>query len=379
MKRSIKGIAASVLIIMILWNASAYGAGEDTQILSRGGRFGNLEKDGIEVSKTISETGTENCFDITVAVKAKAEAFELSTADAAYTEALGDYIEFVGFLEKDGTEKFVLAEDSLNGCGAENAAETLTQDGKTIINWDLKKSAYQVKRYDEGSKQMEIYIYTLKYRIRLKNETEGFAGSGDYRVGDTAALTYRRDESIQAIEYPQPIVNGFFGQLAFKLTDSITGRELAGAELNLRHSDGCAQCRVSGCSVAIRDMTAVSDENGNVIFEKIPSGHGYSLMEAKAPDEYHILEERYDVNVFYGRTDIIGDWEHFSDTLDGVKITNDPILPQEAVLLPKTGGVSGLGLAMGMIFMAIAMAAQGERRSGGKRAKADLQKRTIKK
>lgn len=265
----------------------------------------------------------------------------LSTVDPIYSQDMGDYIQFVGFFGKVGTESPSLEGGNLSGSnvswdteGAENTAALSTKEDKSIIKWDIENSAYSRDVVTEGSVKTITYTYTLKYRVRLKNEADAFAGSADYHTNGTTILTYDNTEidGSQTIEYPLPKVRGYFGQLSFKKADSNTGAALSGAEFALKHAADCRECEKGGCDVTIEDITAVSDSEGIVSFDKIPSGHSYTLIETKAPDLHHILREAYDVKVSYGKTTVTGEGEHFSDTLSGTVITNDSVLPGDVTV-----------------------------------------------
>lgn len=49
-------------------------------------------------------------------------------------------------------------------------------------------------------------------------------------------------------------------------------------------------------------MTSVSNSNGKVIFDKIPSGHKYKIHEVSTDDYHDVKNDIYDVNVSYGET-----------------------------------------------------------------------------
>lgn len=268
----------------------------------------------------------------------------LSVLDPVYSRGMGDYIEFVGFFAKSGTDSPFLAEGDLSGSSmnwsaenAENTAAIAEQNGQDTISWDLANSAYSAETVADGEKQVSVYAYTLKYRIRLKNERDGFAASGDYSTNDTTVLKYENTEKegIQTIEYPLPEINGYFGSFAFKKIDSATGAALSGAEFVLKHADECEWCERGGCRVEIEDITAVSGGDGMVLFRNIPSGHGYILTETKAPQLHHILREAYDVRVAYGKVSACGEGDHFSDTLEGIVISNDSVLPGDVAVTVK--------------------------------------------
>ena len=46
-------------------------------------------------------------------------------------------------------------------------------------------------------------------------------------------------------------------------------------------------------------MTAVSDENGLVEFDNVPSGHKYTLTETEAPEGYELTTDKFSISVDY--------------------------------------------------------------------------------
>lgn len=83
------GVLFAMLTAML--PASVWAAGESTaetgsgqQITQPGGSYGSLEEDGVEISKTITPTGSENVFDIDLQVKTTQDISEIyDTPDAA--------------------------------------------------------------------------------------------------------------------------------------------------------------------------------------------------------------------------------------------------------------------------------------------------------
>lgn len=247
-----------------------------------------------------------------------------------------DTVEFIGFYNKSPQLVFTDL-TGINMPGGENTA-VFRQD-EASINWDLKNSGYQ----SMVSGNVTTYIYQLVYRVRLKNEAEGFAEAASYPTNDTTTLQYRYVETIDGsevisdskmVEFPIPSVKGYLSELSFQKTDSL-GRAVKGAEFTLSHdAAGCPVCRGDGkTSVAVPDMVQSSKENGEVAFERIPSGHQYILTETKVPAGYQANRNHYGVAVAYDKiavsvTDSGGNsvqWDH-------------TIVNAANVELPETGG-----------------------------------------
>ena len=93
-------------------------------------------------------------------------------------------------------------------------------------------------------------------------------------------------------------------------------------------------------------MTAVSQEDGNVTFANIPSGHRYTLTETKVPDGYSTSSNAYQVMVAYDELQVIvtspgGEEKEWNGIIENLAYHE----------LPHTGG-SGTGWYMvGGIFL----------------------------
>ncbi len=281
-----------------------------------------------------------------------------STLDPVYSGGTGDFVEFVGFFEKkDGTA----LQTSLAGksakwgeAGAENTA-SFTQ-GSTAsddkISWDLTKSAYdETVAYNDGGSaenwttKTVTRTYTLKYRVRLKNEAAGFIASTQYATNGETTLNYTKTNEngtteSKTIDYPIPQVKGYLGQLSFKKVDADTGAGLSGAEFKLSHHADCTQCKGNGApkayeGVTIANMTATSAADGTVTFSSIPSGHSYVLSETTAPGMHHTLGETYTVSVEYGTATISKKDTDTHITIspeNGTVITNDSVMPGDVTI-----------------------------------------------
>ncbi len=209
-------------------------------------------------------------------------------------------VEFMKFISKTGA--FV---DELNGSagvGNENKAD-FDVDTETI-NWLLPESGYTVSTNGNET----AYVYELTYRIRLKNEEDGFVPNTPLETNGETTLSYMVNDngkiSVKTINYDIPKVVGYLGAFSFnKIDDSGHNISVSGAEFTLSHSDSCATCLEMdefGEKVSIPDMKSVSDEDGVVEFTNIPSGHEYKLKETNAPTGYVADEDEHAVLVEYG-------------------------------------------------------------------------------
>ena len=258
------------------------------------------------------------------------------------------YVEFIGFYNKSST---LIQENSLTGSHVLNGENTSSYS-ENKINWDLKKSGYTTSQTNNAT----WYTYSLKYRVRLKNEEANFSENSSYNTNDTTTLKYKNVlsnngnltmSSDQTIEFPIPSVKGYLCELEFKKVDATTAEHpLSGAEFTLEHDNvKCNKCKGNGNSVKITAQTAISDNNGNVSFTNIPSGHKYILKETKAPNGYSITEDTYNVDVSYNDITVNSSSEN--------KTWNRKVVNAEYHELPETGGPgdwlyigSGIGLIM---------------------------------
>lgn len=138
------------------------------------------------------------------------------------TGSLQEYIEFKGFIDSDGTLK-----QSLTGTAGQNNTNTAsitksTSDKEGTIYWDLKHSGYSIVQEDGTN----VYVYSLKYRVRLKTDKQGFVANKAYDSNGRTTLTYITEENgvtsdEKTIDYPIPKVKGFLTEL--KITKNIEG------------------------------------------------------------------------------------------------------------------------------------------------------------
>lgn len=216
-------------------------------------------------------------------------------------------IEFVGFF--DDTNEAKNLQDSLTK-GITNQSDTASTKNGTI-KWDLKNSTYEEKTENN----ITTYFYSIKYRIRLKNELTPFSTSSIYDTNGTTKLTYViRNNGVlsenKTIEFPIPKVVGYLGSLTFtKKASSFDNQSeilLAGAKFTLTHAPNCPclnEDKTHNHHMATNQLyEAISTSNGTVTFNNIPSGHKYILKETEAPSNYNPSTENYNVEVAYGVT-----------------------------------------------------------------------------
>lgn len=201
-------------------------------------------------------------------------------------------IEFVGMYG----EKDILSDEVVPSSKYPNKASFDLKTDK--LNWDLKKST-PIKKGD-------TYVYTLKYRVRLKTELEEFAENKAYKTNGITTLNYTVKENNKSrdgkLEFPIPQVKGHLGKIEFNKLSSYLNKPLSGAEFEIKHDPTC-ECMNERKHISDDfSMTSTSNSEGKVAFDKIPSGHKYILHEIKT-DEYHDLDEtEYKFEVSYGNT-----------------------------------------------------------------------------
>lgn len=217
--------------------------------------------------------------------------------DPMNTSGNNKNIQFVGIYNDDKTNFY----PSINQEeGFQNTASY--DESGDRITWDLKKSGYTTRK--EGN--VTYYKYELNYRIRLQNELEDFDINKIYKTNGVTRLTYvvRNNEVLsdnKYIDFPIPSVVGYLGNLSFNKMSNYTNGPLSGAKFELVHDENCNLHDSRKYPKTIR-LEAISDENGIVNFDKIPSGHKYILREIEAPSGYIKSDDEYNVTVTYGET-----------------------------------------------------------------------------
>lgn len=219
------------------------------------------------------------------------------------TDPVTDSLEFIAFKDQNGN-----LQSSLTGALTSGGEDTAAISAGTII-WDLKKSGY--------TRNGEEFIYSVTYRVRLKNEAPGFVEGSVYETNGHTYLTYNlittgSDGSQSVTEKRNlpvdvPSVKGYLAELRFVKM----GREgavetpLAGAAFTLSHAESCNVCRGDNVSaVSLEAMTATSAADGTVTFTNIPSGHTYILVETGVPHGYLGDSTEYTVTVAYDQVTV---------------------------------------------------------------------------
>lgn len=277
-------------------------------------------------------------------------------------------VEFLGFWDIYGNLQSSLTGVSKDGTEYENTATFDTSS--STIHWDLKNSGYISIQADNVTN----YMCTLKYRVRLKNENDGFVENQIYDTNDVTSLTYRIIEIVgdektvsdrKSIDFPIPAVHGYLSELNFKKVDP-SGRPLSGAEFTLSHdTTSCGTCRGDGVSnVPLEDMVAVSGDDGMVTFTNIPSGHHYTLTETEVPAGYELNGNTYQVVISYDAltvtvTDADGNPLEWTQTIKNMQY----------YVLPETGGMGTSFFTFGGLLLIAAAALMYSCKFGRKRRK----------
>lgn len=259
-------------------------------------------------------------------------------------DPMPEQVEFIGFFDKNGSLKSNLAGLSgENAVAAENTAEFDNTESK--INWDLKQSGYAVAT----SGTQTTYSYSLKYRVRLRNELHPFDENTPYNTNNKATLSYQIAESldgavtlseVRSIDFPVPSVKGYLVELSFTKLGGANGNELAplsGAEFTLTHNTNlCPICHGDSTPTSLATMTATSAENGTVSFTSVPSGHIYTLDETGVPTGFLPSDSNFTVTAAYDKITVTE-----TDADDTEKVWNSDdykIVNLTGYQLPSTGG-----------------------------------------
>ena len=211
-------------------------------------------------------------------------------------------IEFIGFFDKSGELK--PTGTNLSGKLESEAEDTISYADSTI-KWDLQKSGY--------TKSGNTTSYSVKYRVRLKNELSGFTESdAGYATNGTTALTYKTLTTTNGVNHYSdtktasfsiPKVKGYLVDLEFIKEDQ-DAQPLEGAKFQLSHVATCTKCRGNESAVSVADQEAISGTDGTVKFTNIPSGHTYTLKEIQAPNGYAGTSETYTVVAAYDKVTV---------------------------------------------------------------------------
>ena len=226
------------------------------------GRWSSEQKNVADWMNSFSTKGfaASNADDLTIKFDNIAKLIKLGAQAWNVTDPMGQFIEYAGAASDTAADhnRFTYA------------------DG--ILRWNLKSSTPEVSEAGNTT----TYTYTLTYPITLNTAAEGFEAGKAYATNGTTTLSYYlfsqvKDDTVipenpDTVDFTVPTVKGYLGTLSFRKVDQ----------------DDNA---LSGASFAISNtsLTGVSDTNGNVTIEGIPSGFNYTLTETKM-DGYEALE-----------------------------------------------------------------------------------------
>lgn len=206
-------------------------------------------------------------------------------------------IEFVGMYNDES----VLVESLPEELNDYNTA-TFAEDK---ISWDLKKSSYETETKTVSGKEVTTYLYTIKYRVRLTNENTSFIENKITNTNGETLLTYvtrKSDGALsdnKSLSFPIPSVIGYLGELKLTKISSYDNKKLENAKFTLTHSSDCP-CLEERKHIEENFMiTTTSNKSGELIFERIPSGHVYTLTETSAPDNHTKDTKTYKIIVSY--------------------------------------------------------------------------------
>ncbi|MBQ2687443.1 MAG: VWA domain-containing protein [Clostridia bacterium] len=251
------------------------------------------------------------------------ELIPAETMEEAFTlDPMSDYVEFMNFYNPDGSE----VEAVIN---TKNGKDIATFDSATeTIKWWLTTT--QNFYIDE----IGNYVLSVSYKVRLKNEMEGFEFYKAFPTNDKTTFYFKTVDFTtgeplfgdNSIDYPIPEVEGYYGDFSFTKADQLSGRPLEGAVFRLEHYG--ESCHVCSGDAVIEALIATSDEQGIVSFENLPSGHEYALIEVEPPEDYQ-PGTIHSVHIAYGKTYLDG--KQVTETSPAI-ITNNAIVPAKVQL-----------------------------------------------
>ena len=211
-----------------------------------------------------------NANDLTIKFDNIAKLIRLGAQAWNVTDPMGQFIEYTGAASDTAADhnRFTYA------------------DG--ILRWNLKSSTPEVSEAGD----ITTYTYTLTYPITLNTAAEGFEAGKAYATNGTTTLSYYlfsqvEDDTVipenpDTVDFTVPTVKGYLGDLNFQKVDQY-GNALTGASFTI---DGT-------------DFTGVSNENGAVSIQGLPSGFEYTLIEDQM-DGYEALQP-IAIRVSYGQ------------------------------------------------------------------------------
>ena len=219
-------------------------------------------------------------------------------------------------------------------------------DNKTFVNnilrWNLRTSD-PGDEYVRDADGKTVYVYEYSYNVMLDTFDSSFTEGDIYVTNEPTTVSYRTVERIDnnrpkfgewaIANFTIPKVHGYAADFEFvKTIGNNTGAPLSGAEFNLFIDN-------------VYLKTAISDNDGFIAFNGIPSGHIYTLVETAAPEGYILDDNNYTVTVSYGEINIVSNEASGFYDIDGVAnlyFKNEPDTPEPPplVLGPSYGTVT---------------------------------------
>ena len=157
------------------------------------------------------------------------------------------------------------------------------------VCWNLRLST------PEGDAEDGFSIYRLTYKVRLNTLAPGYMANRYYPTNGITSVTWLIEKSTESgaseidsgiAYFNVPSAKGFAADIRFLKTD-VKGQPLAGAKFGLYHKETLI-------------ASAASGSNGEVLFENVPSGHSYTVVEEAAPEGYIASTESYGIEVAFG-------------------------------------------------------------------------------
>ena len=193
--------------------------------------FGNWLKYGIGSGKYFAIDSTSGFDSLADDIKSyldrdiedrKAELWKTADPMTNYGTSMSEYIEFIGLY--NAQNNLVTRTTGSHVRNGENTAAFATTSGDTegTITWDLKNSGFTTVTEDGTT----VYVYKLKYRVRLKTDKQGFIKEAAYDSNGTTTLTYATADGstiseTKRINYPIPKVKGYLTEL--KIAKNVEG------------------------------------------------------------------------------------------------------------------------------------------------------------
>lgn len=242
----------------------------------------------------------------------RSEIWKTTDPMTKYGTPTSEFIEFQGMFDKEGN--LVQSLSGEHGLNKENTAifTTTQSDPSGTISWDLKESGY-VKQTEGNT---NIYTYTLKYRIRLKVEKQGFDDTISYDSNGTTTLKYINQEiATKNIEYPIPKIKGFLENL--KITKTVEGLAAGKSFTSANNSFTFTVNFKNSSNQGVSNTFTYDkyDASGNVIAsnQSIRDGETFTLSNG----EYIIIHKLYhDIK-----------WSVTENSKDGFKSTITSVKP----------------------------------------------------